>query len=766
MHHSTLNLIMPDRPRTAPARSFIAALILLATCCLTSICAAQTDPAQALPDASSLPAHRGIYIHSALRASEQLNLAQRMQRLNEWQKAADILMSLLEQSADSVIPSHLTEDGSIDQYIGLPTIIEQQLTTWPADALQTFNLIYGPQAAQLLKHIDPDDNQGLYNLYSRYFVTHAGAQAGLSLMDWYFEDGQFNAAAQIGQKLLTQHPNLDTLRPLIIYRMALALAFSAHPDQAMNYLDTLSHDHAQSDGIIAGTKQNLAKNLRDLLTRPPAPKPSTQPFAWPTFMGNNQRSGLATPACIPTKHSYSIALHPGDWSDGGNPRMNDFVKRADAAHQAGATLGVFPALYDNTLYFQDNARIYAISLETGTAPPQWQQTYPAHHGQYVTPGWGMPTGSSMDVSITHDSIFAILNQPDIVALSAGLLKNQNPSPRLVCLDRYSGTLQWSIDAGQLATAVPDRPRASLFFCSSPIVANRRVYIVAYDAANAQTTDYYLLCFDPSDGTPQWARYIAGALRPKNEQPQNATIHPADPTQLSYADGQLFVMTNIGVLAAINPIDGTVNWLNLYPYQQQTSLARLRQQSQRQPADNFDRPWELNPAIVTQGHLFILPAHSDSLLVYEATSGKEIAKIPRSDLGWAGTLIGVVDDTLVAASSTTAYCINWRGYSTSQVTDKNRETMRWTNSLNGTLTGRPILTQNSALIGRTSPATGWQILTIDLQSGMLRDIYPADHQKNNSTTPPPEPGNILITPSHTILSGSTQLQVYENTALTD
>ena len=46
--------------------------------------------------------------------------------------------------------------------------------------------------------------------------------------------------------------------------------------------------------------------------------------------------------------------------------------------------GVFPVVDRGEMFFQDNARVYAVSLESGTPLPGWAETYDGERdGQFA-----------------------------------------------------------------------------------------------------------------------------------------------------------------------------------------------------------------------------------------------------------------------------------------------------------------------------------------------------------------------------------------------
>ena len=81
------------------------------------------------------------------------------------------------------------------------------------------------------------------------------------------------------------------------------------------------------------------------------------------------------------------------------------------------------------------------------------------------------------------------------------------------------------------------------------------------------------------------------------------------THLAYGDGRVYVMTNLGALAALDAYNGTILWLNIYPRslpQNMDPNIGFNQWGMAQVQAASRRPWTFNPVVVQQGKLFALP----------------------------------------------------------------------------------------------------------------------------------------------------------------
>src|SRR5688572_3032099 len=92
----------------------IAMAVLLLGVALQSV---WSQPRQAITQAVDDPdsfygkdSNEGVYVRDSAAALEKLALAQRMERLKEWDKAADILQEVMEKYPDRVVQSAVDKD--------------------------------------------------------------------------------------------------------------------------------------------------------------------------------------------------------------------------------------------------------------------------------------------------------------------------------------------------------------------------------------------------------------------------------------------------------------------------------------------------------------------------------------------------------------------------------------------------------------------------------------------------------------------------------
>src|SRR4051812_40942338 len=138
-----------------------------------------------------------VYVRDSATAREKMDLAERMERVKEWHKSADVYQEVLEKYSDRVVPYGLDAKGVINRYTSVKHQVRQKLCKWPQEGLDVYRGRYEPRAAELVRSAGPQDLFLLHKAFDLYFVTDSGKQAGLRLIDAHLDGGEYAAAAWI-----------------------------------------------------------------------------------------------------------------------------------------------------------------------------------------------------------------------------------------------------------------------------------------------------------------------------------------------------------------------------------------------------------------------------------------------------------------------------------------------------------------------------------------------------------------------------------------
>lgn len=710
---------------------------------------------------------QGVYVRDSAVALEKFPLVQRLERMNEWGKAADVLQEVLEKYPDRVIQIATNEQSEIIRYGSIGTAIRQRIARWPAEGLAAYRARFELPAQTLLEATSPTDIPGLRKVYSQYFNTESGKTAALRLIDLYFRAGDFRAAADIANQVIEWHPLVQDERPELLYRSALCAHLLNDQAASRRHLETLQKEHPDATGLIRGEQVVLAQSLQQELTTPPPASTVISDENWPMFGGDPSRGRVSTSPGGIGARLFSIPLSQRDLNAYPPDERAAWEAQAANDRREGATLGVMPVVDNGELFFQDGRRIYGLSLESGVPLPGWSQTYAgSSNGAYIAADCPpLPPGQQLNVAVTADSVLAIMGFTDR-SMGAVAIRDNGLS-RVVCLDRRTGREKWVMRPQDL----PEDEGAlrQLAFSGSPLVVGDNVHVLGRGGKGAQFEDCYLITLDLATGRHKWSTYIASSSTQNMTifGSRNALMSSDTTSHISYASGRLFVATNLGAVAAIDAYTGAIEWLSIYDRNIQNDPMRLRRFGGRQPSPT-PRPFTFNPAIVQDDHLFVLPTDSDSLLIYNATTGELVKSISRRhlgrpDLGEPDTLVGVFGDRLIVSADFQMLCMSWSRYDPDEFSPTNEQMIYWpvtfprtSEHMMSPVRGRAFVTTNSVLV-----STARRLERIDMKTGRRIGSYPAGPGEWNDDE---GPGNVVIAGDRVIVAGDRSVDVYTDLAL--
>lgn len=701
---------------------------------------------------------QSVYVADSAIVIEKTALAERMERLQEWSKAAEIYQEIIEQYASRVLPSQIDLENRIYQYASVAPAMQSRLSRWPEAGRRVYLARYEPLAAEMLRDALPAKIPQLHRLLSQYFVTASARDAGIQLVGLYLESGDFSAAAWIAERLLAEHPLLDPAqRAILHFRLALAWHLSGNAEGAKAQLERLRREHNGVRGRVAGREVVLDEELPRLLEQARFATAALPSDSWPTIFGSSDRSRLPPDGARAMVRTASIELRPTMPRNVASVATVEYARQKAALAQRGQLSGILPVVDNGEVFFHDNARVYAVNLSTGLPLPGWSSTHGGDAaGTFAVEAPSMPLSQQMAVELTDGEVLAILGQPDELAMQMGL-SSQEATPQLVSLDRRTGRKLWSVTLRTLRVPETVSRVRDLRMVGTPLAIGENVYVLARGGRGGQFEESQLLCLRRSDGTFVWASYLAGSgANMPMWGGEDIVARGGAVAALAYASGRVFALTNLGSLAAVDAFDGSIAWLNIYPRTPVNTDPGIRRVPR---SGGTGRPFTFNPVIVSNGRVFILPADSDYALVYDAGSGIEINRLKLAHFGNAHTLLGVVGNTVVLASNQVVFAVDWTKYDAKKY-DPARfdESLRWKSAtiarpnapLNDAIRGRGFVTEKAVYV-----PTAWDLRRFSLAGGRLEGIYPAEGSWDDEETT----GNVLVLPEHLLVAGPQRISIY-------
>ncbi len=734
-----------------------AALAIIAFFRLSSPADAQIADPNSVRDVSG-----GVYVHDSGVVTEKLSLADRMQRLGEWGKSAEIYQEIIEGFLDRVIPVAGQKDP--ERYVGVVTEVQQRMAKWPPAGIQAYNARYDAQAAQML--VAASDRAALRVILNRYFATDSAREAGKRLIDLALESGDFLSAGWTAEQLLQFHPSLALDRHTLLYRAAIAFHLAGDESKAARWAGELKEKFPAAIGTLRGTDVILAEVI-DADLKAPLPALAPQPAeSWPMFGGSNQRNRVSSGNGRPGAKTYSLELHGFDAAGSPSPGGPDVRALFQRRQDAGQLLTVYPVVDRGEMFFQDGRRLYALHADNDGPLPGWAQTYPGdprqRGGQFIIDAPGPTSASELTVTLTEDSVLAIMGQTDQTLLMQ-LGRSPQRIPQLVCLNRQTGKERWRgpkgipPDRAQLQTAQPT---------GSPIVIGDNVFVTLRNSKGMQLNDSFVVCLELASGKFRWATYIASANASMTMDGE-LVLAPLSDTHLASTGDRLFVCTDLGAVAALDASNGQVLWLNLYPREApENPLNNPMRWGQRRLPDRTSafKPWTSNPAIVDHGRVLALPNDGKFLHIYDAGTGAILKRIDLAQLNETNrsgptdtpdTLVGVVDGKIILAGSLSVYCIDINAYQPDRPMRDNLPAILWKKQFfeGNAIRGRSFVTTDAVYV-----STQRNINCIRMKNGAVEMTYPAGDREWDEGE---GPGNILVLGDRVIVAGDRAVVVYSD-----
>jgi len=706
----------------------------------------------------------GVYVHDSGLAVEKMAHAQRMEG-KQWNTASELYQEIIEKFADRVVPSAgQAPSRLVRQYTSVALAVQERLAKWPVEALEVYRSMYEPAARTAFANVATDDLQGMHRVISTYFITDTARDAAYTLLDRYLESAEFSAAAWLGQRMVAVHPNLGDKRAGFLFRTALAMHFAGDDAGIKPYYDELTKDYPNSTDVVAGQETRLVDALSKAKGVSLAAPTALSADSWPMFGGSADRARRSGAVGQPGARLYGISYAKLRQPTAIQEEFRQRGLQEQVMGNVSPASGVMPAVDRGELFFQDGANVYAVSLESGVPLPGWKETYGgSRNGQYGTDSPATNRSRQMSVTLTDDAVLAVLGQTSAIDVAMNIVDAERAQSRLVCLDRSTGRERWIAQPRRL----PEGQAAlrQLDFTGSPIVAGDSVYVLGR-SVKGQFEDCYVLCFSLRDGSYRWASYIASAnANDPFVDEMGMPIRLAE-SQLSYSGGRIYALTNLGALAALDGSSGTILWLNIYARPGTTAPRngmRMNVQVRDRSMLRSDAAGA-NPVIVSDGTVFALPSDSDFILLYDVSTGREIKRISRAQLGSASALIWASGEELITTGTMhspkrsalvgIAYRIAWREYDAATFLTSDKCLLARSTEL-PVIRGRAFLVKDALLI-----PTDEYLAMLDIASFKL-SRFPANQAK---WEPNEGRGNIVVAQDYVVIATQNGVDVYTDITL--
>lgn len=636
-----------------------------------------TDRPAGQPDLAQPPADAARASIGGLSMADRslvrsLQQAERLAELREYSAAARLLGQILSSESDFVF----RPDRDVPLYRHLKPAAEHALGSLPPEGLETYQLLFGPEARRRLERAVADgDRQELAKVSQDYFYTDAGAEAAYLLGASYWQAGQFFSAAACWQRLVESGDRVKQFEPALSIQLAACWLATGESQRIPRRLEQLKSQFSGKPIEMAGRRENWFDRPDDALRWLVAllkHEPAADEVKWSVFRGRPSRNPVAEGG------SPYLVADPIDAPERSTilRQAMDRVRGSFFGRRRAALPALYPLVIDKTIVVRTATRIRAVHIETGellweASPDDPLADLLAESGlekddlakellptELLNRLWQNPSHGTF--SSDGHSVFAIeglplqgLIGPQRMVVRCNGARYLDPSVLgqsnvLAAYDLTSGKLRWEVGG---PCDDDRRVLAGASFLGPPLPLGASLYCVA--EIGDQTV---LLVLDSATGALQWQRVltireeadtdhavirIPGLVVPRVRQPSRS--NGASP---SYADGILVCPVADGQVAAVDLTTRSVTWL----YEGEDDLSgetlaerrmRLAQSQSHMPFRPPTDRWSDFCATIAEGHVLFTPPDSEHLTCLRLADGVRQWVAPRGDGLYVGAVHGGV-----------------------------------------------------------------------------------------------------------------------------
>ncbi len=539
-------------------------------------------------------------------AKEAFDDFERFKRRGAWERATKALYTIPEAQAARFV------DGPDGFIIPVSRKRRAVLAGLSPEGLAAYRLFYDTDAKKMFDQAEgPTEQATLEKLYSSYFLTSVGDNATDRLGDLYFEQGQFDRAADCWLAIFRERTDSELPPALTASKAALALAKAGRKTESQQIRDEVAARFADEVVTLAGRKVKAVDFLRELLgpvaastsvdhssiasEGPPPALAEMVSSAWQFRFGASVTAGM-------TPLEYS------QWDDNSLSRTVPPV-----------------AIEGSTLYGNYLDHVFALDVTTGKL--LWRSS-PFHNAE---------VSAMSDQARTLDpSRYAIVAAPGYVWSLGKNLKTlgMGETAKIICRRAENGEVVWK--SSDLADY------AGMDLVGQPILARDKLLIAGKTAMNNNGEDnlarQYVLAIRPHDGKLLWKTEV-GMFREAQQYYYYMVRDNAPQPRLMFRSGFVYIDTHIGVLARLELESGALDWGYAYPtepIQGQSRFFFWGMMQNQGPTPIGPPPIAIGEALVIKG------AKSDRICAIDPDRMKLLWDRP---IAKASRLLGLDDQTV-------------------------------------------------------------------------------------------------------------------------
>lgn len=588
-----------------------------------------------------------------------LNSAQTRMEHGQYPEAVEILQSLLDQSAESVI------QGNDGQYRSVRWLTHRRIFDLPDQAKQFYEKTYGPLAQKMLDEAYRNsDFSKIRKIAERYFHTQAGYEAANRIAAYHVDQGEFAVAANWYVRLEDTTARFVTdplwkLKVGEVYRQA-----------------------ALNDRELSAPGSFTDKERQELQRRLPNDSLEDVHEQWDQYLRvfNPPLADWLFPGGSARRNGMPKGTHPllmSDWQQGmtEHPQIRQQIAQLLEdlkIDQTPAIPMMQPVTIGKRVVMRTLEGLKAIDIETGELIWESREKYsPAmllagtstnrNHeiklGNNMQirlargfAGIGWLNGSSSSFNANQHPLTSLLfrngvhgtlssdGQRVFVIERNAILSRMFPghyynslniassdvyrrdwkSNRITAYDLETGRQVWHLGGTEMNEPI-DPPLAGTFFFGPALTDKGELFVVG-EKENA----LHVYCLESATGKVLWSQLLAYTDAPI-ERDLGRRWWASQP---AFAEGVLVCPTNVGLLVGIDRQSHDILWVSRYTPKKTTPQSRQQFQQRgggfvMSSVGTLKERWFATPPIIAGQTVIYAPLEEATLIGYRLSDGKEL-----------------------------------------------------------------------------------------------------------------------------------------------
>ena len=192
-----------------------------------------------------------VYVDDSFASVDKLRTAMRSANQGQAQLAIKQFQEITDQFGQKLV---LLNDNS---YVSITDFVRERLLAMPAVKNGMYDQFFGNDAKRAVDGaIENQDVAGLIRTCDRYYPSAAALRGYTQAGEWYFERGEFVAAAQTWRKLLA-HPLVGDRQAQLLFDAAAAETLARDGAAAQTMRDQLEKKFPDAMGVVSGMQVKL-----------------------------------------------------------------------------------------------------------------------------------------------------------------------------------------------------------------------------------------------------------------------------------------------------------------------------------------------------------------------------------------------------------------------------------------------------------------------------------------------------------------------------